>query len=218
MGVGKKIRIGIIATLLAALCFLVALAVLGLRQRARAEGFLDAITKLNLGISTFAEAERIADVYGGRSAVGTETTQCTSGECYLHFYFPNPRNMFPFSIVPRVALRGTIHAKNDRVTGIDVAYLIDSVHFTRAGGYDVRDSLTARADSTYDPYRWLTPGFGIAQLYVDKHGMPWVVEVRLTPEATSAERKRAYALNLSCVARLYGCASPSSVVPHDLRD
>jgi hypothetical protein len=218
--IAKKLAAIAVGVLLSGLVFLAVLSLLGLRQRARAEAFLIDVTKLKLGVATFAEAERLSDRYGGKpwSAL-PQGTRCTADECYLYFSFPNPRNIFPFVLVSRVAFGGIIHVRDDRVIGIELVYQIDSSRFVRGAGYDVKDTLLEESPAAhYQRYRWASPGFGVARLYVDQYDVPWVVEVRLNARSTAAEKKRAFSFNFSCLAKLYGCTTPSAIFPPGWQD
>jgi len=211
MGTLKKMIV--VSLLLFCVAFPSALFILGSRERGRAEAFLADLAKLKLGEATFEDAQRLAARYGGQPwrAISQPAT-CTARECYLNFDFANPCNLLPFALVSRVALRGIVHVRDGRVIGIDVGYQMDSKYGGRAA-YELQDSFFDASPSEHEKYTWVSSGFGIAKLKVDRKGVPWVVEVRLNKSASQKDKEHAYSLNLSCLGKFYGCTSPSSVVP-----
>jgi hypothetical protein len=218
MPIVKKLALIAGAVLFLCLSVCAVLLVLGAGQRTRAEAFLNDVTRFKLGEATFADAERLAGRYGGKPWNALpQGTPCTAEDCYLSFDFANPRNHLPFVVMPRVGLKGIVRVKEGRVMGIEVVYQLAS-KFGGPAAYDVRETLSQESPPGYQRYRWVSPGFGIAKLKVDKDGLPWVVEIRLNERATKEERKQAYSLDLSCLAKVYGCTSPSAIFPPAWQD
>jgi hypothetical protein len=55
--------------------------------------------------------------------------------------------------------------------------------------------------------------YGTWRLNVLPDGIPLILDIRLGGMSSDAERSRAYAVNLSCLARLWGCDVPSAFYP-----
>ena len=71
-------------------CLVLLLSAVGLRERCRAEAFLQDVQELRLGQATFDDAEMLARRYGGRPwNVTPQTMTCRPEECYLQFEFLN---------------------------------------------------------------------------------------------------------------------------------
>lgn len=171
-------------------------------HRSRAEAFLREFVQITPGQSTFAEAQRIARRYGGMpwyvDNCGNMT--CTFQKCVLAFQFDN----MPLSYVPRVGYTrffATINLKNGMVLGSELDY------DRNAFGYSVLD------------YRGQIPKgwqYGVWRLRVDAQGVPHVLEVNLGPSSSQRLRQLAYSIDLSCLAKLWGCGGPSAIYPSGL--
>lgn len=192
------ILLGLLIVLFAAIGILYARAI---PHRTRAQAFLREFVQLTPGQSTFAEAQRVAREYGGIpwyvDNCGNMT--CTFQKCVLAFQFDN----MPLSYVPRVGYTrffASINVKNGMVVGSDVAYE------RSAFAYEV--FYTGQL-----PIGWR---YGLRRLKVDANGTPRVLQVILGPSSSQQLRKRAYSIDLSCLARLWGCGGPSAVYPSGL--
>ncbi len=220
MPIINKFALALSCAVLAPLFLLAILYFLGLRQESRAHGFLSDVQTLNLGSSTFADAERLANRYGGKPWTGIQPSACTREKCFLRFEFPNPRNFAPF--FSKVLFGGLIHVKDGKVVGVETFYESDS----RAGpwvSYDLREtsvdrSMIEHANNPweYAGYEWESAGFAIRSNHVVMNGVPWVVEVLLGKNATNQERARSFSINLACLATLSGCRTPSALVPAEI--
>jgi len=206
----------VVFAFLAALLSLAGPYSIGLRQQHRARKFLRDVTKLKLGAATFADAERLADRYGGEpwNAIPS-LAMCTSSQCYLIFKFPNPRNYLPF--FSKVLFGGLVHVKDGTVVSVEISYECDS----RLGwaAYDVTETPGGNFPDDrvhhwqYFGYEWKSPAYGVRPLHVDGNGVPWVLQVLLGKNANAGERSDALAFDLSCLAKLYDCRTPSSIYP-----
>lgn len=170
-------------------------------HRSRAEAFLREFVQLTPGQSTFEQAQHVAREYGGIpwyvDNCGNMT--CTFQKCVLAFQFDN----MPLSYVPRVGytrLFAAITVKNGTVVGSDVAYE------GSAFGYEV--FYTGQL-----PRGWQ---YGVNRLKVDAHGTPHVLQVVLGPSSSQQLKRRAYSIDLSCLAKLWRCGGPSAVYPSGL--
>jgi hypothetical protein len=197
--------------LLAGLITFVVLWARTVRQRDRAEEFLQEVTKLEVGKSTFLEAQLLTRKYGGIPWYTTsEDMRCTFQWCELRFVFEN-RPLTSARLVRYVELIGTVSVKDGVVWGREIDYGRENgrVHQSE---YDVIERPLWREDR-------LSHGQherGLWRLKVDASGIPSVVVVRLGLSSSADQRKRAYSFDLSCLAKLWGCDSPPAMFPPDI--
>ncbi len=182
----------------------------GLNVQSRAQKFLAVLITLKPGNATYADAQRLARQYDGRpwTALAQYKT-CTPAQCYIRFEFARPRNIDRHG--SQTLFAALVHFQNNYVRAIEISYECDSQSGRRAV-YDVRDTLSSESSSQNRRYRWVSPGYGIAALNVDRYGTPWDVEIFLGPNATIQQRREAQRIDLSCLGESCGCY-PSAVVP-----
>jgi hypothetical protein len=197
VGLGKTLAYLSVASLLA-LGLLYGIAA---HHRARAQAFLREFGGLRLGESTLADAEQIARDYKGIPwYVTPDDMRCTFQDCALAFKFENT----PLSYVPffhHTVCFGLILVKDGIVVGRQLEYErnVPPDHYFK---YLVLDSVRR---SENDDVTW--------RLKVDQEGLAHVVEVHLSPVSSNLERKLAYSVDLSCLAKLYDCSAPSAIYP-----
>jgi hypothetical protein len=207
----KNVTVGSIVGGLLVACLLALGTLYGLTipHRSRARAFLHDFVDLKLGESTFADAQRLAQTYGGIPWYVTATDmRCTFERCRLAFQFDN----MPLSYVPRVGYTrflALIHVRNGIVVGREMDY----ERAARSSGYFRYE--------VFDSELPLEKGwrYGVWRLNVDPEdlrGVPHVLKVNLGPPSTASLRERAYSVNLSCLARFYGCGGPSVLYPPGL--
>lgn len=174
-----------------------------LPQQSRAQAFLQVVTKLKVGKSTYNEAELIATRYGGMPWWSSDgTMRCTREECVFRFVFEN-KPLTSTHLVPYTVFIGMISVKKDTVVSL-------FLHYSRTEGkkeiaYNVIDTLPGTTEG--QSLR------GLVRMNVDREGIPWAVSVYMDPSSDADQRSRAYALNLSCLAKVFGCARASSIFP-----
>jgi len=203
----KDLTVGSMLIGLVVLCLLTLATLYGLTipHRTRARAFLRDFMTLRLGESTFADARRIAQQYGGIPwYVNATDMTCTFQRCHLAFQFDN----LPLSYVPTVGyirFFAVISTRDGIVVGREIDYeTTGRHHYFRYSVFDFDGPL---------PKGWT---YGVWRLKVapdDPRGVPHVLEVRLGPSSTESLRERAYGIDLACLAKLYGCTKPSSVYP-----
>jgi hypothetical protein len=203
-----KTVIGVLLGILVA-CFVLigVLYGLALRHRERAREYLREFTALRLGESTFADAQLLARKHQGIPwYVAEGDMRCTFQKCSFVFKFENmPLAYIPF--VRHTELFAEILVENGIVVSRQLEYERNSGsdYYFR---YLVVDSLVLSDNpSEYGQ------GYGVWRLKVDPTGIAHTLLVKLGPLSKTDERSRAYSLDLSCLARLYGCNSPSSFYP-----
>jgi hypothetical protein len=181
------------------------------QQRSRARAFLQEFLTLNLGESTFADAQRLAESYGGKPwSASSQDAKCSAQSCELLFAFDNkPLRSLPG--IRGVYFGGVITVKSGRIVESSIVYqrLASSGEPVSEGGnpeyeylYGVTD-VAERKDGEY----------GVSKKEVDAQGIPHFLMVVLGPNSTAEARKRAYSLDLSCLAQLNACNNASAFYP-----
>ena len=193
----SKILVGLIV-----IGFLGVSVCIAIHQRDRAQAFLRDLTNLRLGDSTFTDAQRLAEEYKGKPwGISSQDTTCSAQHCNFKFSFDNrPLSYLPW--VRRVALGAGISVTDGHVVGREVDYERDT-HSYYEFVYIVQESTQHK-----DPHQ-----YGVKKFKLDAQGTPHVIEVTLGPTSAPEDRKRAYALDLSCLARLHDCDTASAIFP-----
>lgn len=177
-------------------------------QEARAGAFLQEITKVEVGRSTFEEAKIIARKYDGIPWwVNNNSMRCNYEACRFRFVFEN-KPLTSLRVVPWTAVIAEISVRNGTITSQEINYVRGA---NRPLYYTVRESAPPASDTEEPQAR--SGMIGLNRLKVDKQGIPSVLVVELHPSNSPDQRRRAYALNLSCLSALFGCNSPSAIFP-----
>lgn len=186
------------------------LCLLALRHRERAKTFLMEFAALKLGESTFADAQQLARDYEGIPwYVADGDMRCTFQKCILVFKFENrPLSYLPF--VHHTELFCEILVEN----GIVVLRQLEYERNTRSDYY-FRYLIIDSATLSENEPKYGT-GYGTWRLKVDSKGIPHTLLVRLGPLSSASKRKSAYSIDLSCLARLYGCGVSSAFYPQSI--
>ena len=194
-----------------ALFFVVGFAILygiSIHQRHRAQSFLEELASLQLGVSSFADAQRLAQKYGGQPwDVPSRTPACSAEHCSLRFVFEN-KILNHIQHKREISLAVALTVKDGHVVSREVDYAILgpalwSDHFV----YQLSDHLSpSNSPESYN----------VTKLKLDAQGTPHWVKVDLSPDVPEDIRRRAYALDLACLARLHGCDDLSVVLPKGL--
>jgi len=203
--------IGIVFALLVSCLITIAiLHALALRQREQARAFLPQFAALKLGESTFGDAQQLARQFGGIPwYVAEADMRCRFQKCSLVFKFENmPLSYVPF--IHHTELFGEILVED----GIVVSRQLEYERNTRSDYYFrylVFDSAALPENE-----HGYGKGYGTWRLKVDSQGTPHALLVRLGPQSSVADRTKAYSLDLSCLARLFGCGVPSAYYPRGI--
>lgn len=210
MRIGRMITNVLFGLLVACLLTIGVLYALALRHREQARAFLPQFAALRLGESTFAEAQQLARQYGGIPwYVAEGDMRCRFQKCSLVFKFENmPLSYVPF--IHHTDLFGEILVED----GIVVSRQLEYERYTRSDYY-FRYLIIDSATLSENEHKYGT-GYGPLRLKVDSQGIPHALRVRLGPLSSVAERTKAYSLDLSCLARLFGCDVPSALYPRDI--
>jgi hypothetical protein len=177
-----------------------------LPQRARAQSFLRDVSKLEVGKSTFEDAKLVARKDGGIPWwVSDDSMQCTYERCVFRFVFEN-KPLTSTRLVPYVGLIAMLTIKNGIVVGREISYARND----RSAVFHYEVNEAAFSDGA-DETRKHSPG--LIRASVDRDGVPSGVWVYLDPSSQADQRQRAYALDVSCLSRIFGCSSPSAIFP-----
>jgi hypothetical protein len=178
-----------------------------LPESGRAEAFMQDFTKLEVGKSTFEDAKRAALKHGGQPEPGSGL--CTYEACVFQFLYQN-KPLSSTYVVPYVGFIGTLVLKNGVLAERDIHYVRYS---KRPFAYNVREMVLAEGNSPQA--QGMRRLIGFRRMNVDSAGIPSVVSVGLSPSTSADERRRAYALDVSCLSKLFGCGGPSAFFPHN---
>lgn len=194
-----------------------------LSQAVRARAFLSDVIKLEVGKSTLEDAETLAQRHGGIPWwVGCDSMQCTYQRCEFRFVFENkplsstyiePHAGFISGLqvrtgIPYVGLIADLSIKNGVLVGRHISYVRYS---KRSFAYDVREWLPASANTPEAEGMKLSEG--LHRMIVDQDGIPSAVSIYFEPSISPDQKVRAYAINVSCLSKIFGCAGPSDIFP-----
>lgn len=182
-----------------------------LSQSSRAQTFLRDFTKLEVGKSTFDEAKSVAEKHGGIPWwVSDNSMQCTYQNCVFRFVFEN-KPLTSTHLVPYLGLIGTIIVKDGAVVGRNVSYFC---YAKRPVAYNVMEALLPPSNTPGG--RGMRMMIGLSRMNVDSKGIPSDVSIGMDPSSSADQRRRAYALDVSCLSKLFGCNNPSAIFPADI--
>jgi hypothetical protein len=177
----------------------------------RAQAFLEDFMNLAVGKSTFEEARFIARKHGGIPWwVSDNSMQCTYQRCELRFVFEN-KPLTSTHLIPYTGLVGTITVKDGVVTERHIHYVR---YARRPFAYNVRETVLPSGDTP--EARGMRSLMGFRRMKVDSAGIPSAVSVGLHPSSSADEKRRAYALNVSCLSKVFGCSGPSAIFPSSI--
>jgi hypothetical protein len=177
-------------------------------QRHRAQSFLEELASLKLGISSFSDAQRLAQKYGGQPwDVPLRAPVYSAQYCSFRFVFEN-KILNHIQNEREISLAAALTVKDGYVVSREVDYAILgpvlwSDHFV----YELSDHLSP-------PHS--LQSYNVTRLKLDAQGTPHWVKVDLSPDAPEDLRSRAYSLDLECLASLHGCDDLSAVLPKGL--
>lgn len=180
---------------------------LSIYQRHRAQSFLQELASLQLGVSSFSDAQLLAQKYGGQPwDVPLRAPVCSAQSCFLRFVFEN-KILNHTQHRREISLAAGLTVKDGYVVSREVDYailgpILWSDHFV----YELSDSLSPHG----------LPSYNVTRLKLDAQGTPHWVKVDLSPDAPEDLRGRAYALDLTSLASLHGCHDLSDVLPKGL--
>ena len=171
-------------------------------KRRHAELLVRRMVRLKLGVSSFTEARVLAEEYSGKpESDGSKSEGCSAQACTFTFVIDNkPLNYIPG--VGAVQFVATLGVKDGYVIEQQINYTI-----LNSTGVDFAYLLIDHLDP---------PGLEVQRLRMDTNGMPHVLKVNLGQSATADERRRAYSIGLSCLARLRACRNAAAVFPSGL--
>ena len=207
----QKMSVGVASLAIACLFAVSILWSLTVRQKIRAEAFVEDLIKLVPGNSSFAQAQQLAQKYGGIPwYTAPNDMRCTFQRCTFRFLFEN-KPLTSVRLARYVELLGLVYIRDGIVVGREIHYERDSGGYSLLQ-YDVIEAPMWNEEGTVQRQREI----GLWRLKVDGNGIPSILRVTLDPASSEVQRKRAYALDLSCLARLFGCNSPSDIFPPGL--
>jgi hypothetical protein len=198
-----KLLLGLLAFVAVALC---ALFVLTIHQRHRTAAFLREFTSLQIGTTTFVEAQDLANRYGAKASGVRLQDPCSMHDCAFGFVFKN----WLLNHLQRqreISLAAGITVKDGCVVSRELDYSILATSGDRQFMYILFDRVTPENDK----------GYAIKQGMVNAQGMAHIIEVHLGSNVSAEVRKRAYSVDLACLSRVNGCDSLRDILPANWR-
>jgi hypothetical protein len=99
--------------------------------------------------------------------------------------------------------------------GVVVRRYVDYFRYgRRPGAYHVIEALLPPGDTP--EARGMRMMMGLTRMNVDPQGIPSAVSVGIETATSSNQRRRAYAIDVSCLSTLFGCKNPSAIFPKDI--
>ena len=184
-------------------------------RRARLEALVQSIKTLQVGVTSDEEARALSERYGGRfTPEGTFTDPRTS-TFSLGFSSPYVRGTDGFHTLPGRRLWMVdveLVIRDRRLIRTNIRFMLmrsDGVVLMTAVDGAKPDPLSLPGRASYDVFEFHITG-------PPNEGL----KVFLSPEATAAEKDKAFRINFSCLTALRECRHPCDVLPeawHDLR-
>lgn len=157
---------------------------------------------LRIGSSDFEDAKALARRRGGIPWwIADRSMRCTWERCSFEFLFEN-KPLTSTHLVPYVALTATVEIQDGVVVERTMGYL----RLAKAPlHYFLREESAQSANHGLP--------VGLTRTTVDKSGTPDGVFVVLNETSSEDQRRRAYAIDVSCLSLILGCAKASSIFP-----
>jgi hypothetical protein len=173
-------------------------------QRNQAEALLKDVDSLELGTATFSEAQQIAGKYGGLAVPSQQGSYCTAQDCTFTFLFEN-KFLSGLNRRRRVSFTVGLMIENGKVVGKEVTYGLTTKSAVLFA-YILFDRIHSRLSHQEITRNW------------DAHGGLRRLQVDLVPSTAADLRRRAYSIDLSCLAILRGCDTPNTIFPSGLNN
>lgn len=190
--------------ILAASVIFVAVWVRTLPQSPRAQAFIADFEQLDVGRSTFEQVDAIAHKHGGVPWWSNDgSMRCTRESCAFEFVFEN-KPLSSVHLVPWTGLTFYLKIENGVLIEKSLSY---HRHAQKPMAYNVseRQSTSER--------RGINGALGLTRMNVNSEGIPYAVSIDLGPTESAEKRKLAYAIDTSCLSKLFNCNSPSAFFP-----
>jgi hypothetical protein len=179
----------------------------------RAQAFLSDFLKLEVGKSNFEEAKVVAQQHGGIPwYLPDGSMRCTYQGCAFCFAFEN-KPLTSIHVVPYVGFTGILVLKNGVLTERNIHYVRYS---KRPFAYNVRETQTVLPEGDTSEAQGMRHLVGLARMQVDPAGVASAISIGLESSSSADQRRRAYALDLSCLSKLFGRGNASLFFPRNI--
>jgi hypothetical protein len=182
-------------------------------RRERLEALVQTIKTLQVGVTTDEEVRALSERYGGRFAPEGTFTEPGTSTYSLGFSSPYVRGADGFHTLPgrRLWIAGVELVIRDRRL---VRTLVRFMVVRSDGNVFMSVVEVAPRDPSYPP-EWTSYEVFEPHPHQDPNE---ALKVVLSPEATTAERDKAFRINFSCFTALRECRHPCDVLPEAWRD
>jgi hypothetical protein len=167
-----------------------------LHNKHSAEAALSDARMLIVGVSAFADAQRLSDQYDRYLKHSPQS--CNQNQCDLFFSFDN-KWLNATKLAPGTLFTISIAVKDDKVRCVALLMSND-----RGGKVYVEQFPSGARISAYQIE-------GKIQTVPPWHSD--LIAVRFTPDASSVQKDSALGLNLDCLAKLRGCRDAEEMLP-----
>ena len=185
----------------------------------RVESLYSKVVPLRVGVSTFADAHRLANEY--KNNLVLETKECTSVDCRFVIRLTN----FPYPVFDddplfwRIGVRPAMAATTVSVTNGTVSFVHFGVSYRTEDGYWLDGSFNAARELTmYD--RCSRSELGRNSQYMEEGGHitngaggGQLVRVAFGQGASDEQRARATNIRLGCITAIPGCKTSTDLMP-----
>lgn len=162
-----------------------------------AQAFLGDLKSLRIGVSSFAEIQRLREVY---PSVWKKADCNSDQDCAFDFAIENTW-LRRLHLVPWTRLQGTLYTNKGILMRMGVIFE------SRVRDFGFGAVVMEAPDDIQDHKSY------VVSHRRDPRGFPETVSVYLTPAATATARQQAYDFNLECLARFGGCKDSSELLP-----
>ena len=189
------------------------------RFRDRGQGLFDEIMSLQVGVSTFADARKLADEFADRLII--TSAECLPIECQFYVRLANAPfltfddccrllrrlGLRPSLIVAHVAVRkGTI-----RFASVHVSYRTSHGHWLDASAKAIESF--GLLDKAQDLGLQLHPNYAVEVGTITTIGGGEFISAAYAPQATVHERRIVTHIRLSCLTKVPDCSTVADLMP-----
>jgi hypothetical protein len=184
-------------------------------RRERLEVLVQSIKTLQVGVTTDEEVRALSERYGGRFAPEGTFTEPRTSTYSLGFSSPYLQGADGLHTLPgrRLWIADVeLVIRDRRLVRTNIRFMV-----MRSDGYVLMSGVDVAQRGPSYPAEWAS--YEVFEPHVTGN-LNEGLKVLLSPEATTAERDKAFHINFSCLTALRECRHPCDVLPeawHDLR-
>lgn len=191
--------------------------------RTQSERLFDSVKTLQVGVSDFAVAKRLADRYANHVTV--DSNQCTPSDCRFYIRFLKPHLLYvgnccntDISLPRRLGVRPSIVVASVSVRDGLVRYASFRVSYRTSNGhwleaYSKAISSFGLLDKALNLGLQLHPNYAVKTGNITTIGDGAFIVAAYTPQASANEQSIVNDINFSCLTRVPDCRNLSDLMP-----